>query len=183
MRRNDRGQKRASALSTAVALAAFLALHSNCLAGIKQLQPGFNLFTPQQDVELGKDAAAERERQLPLLRNADVDQYINVLLRKLEQSRYARSLKPDGSRAEMFPFQIRAVASKTVNAFSLPGGPIFVNSGTFAASDESGIKTEPSGASGTVGGRAGWTFVVGTTGTDRCGVHGQFSVTEIFAHR
>jgi beta-barrel assembly-enhancing protease len=135
MRRNDRGQKRASALSTAVALAAFLALHSNCLAGIKQLQPGFNLFTPQQDVELGKEAAAEMERQLPLLRNADVDRYLNVLLRRLEQSRYARSLKPDGSRAEMFPFQIRAVASKTVNAFSLPGGPIFVNSATVAAAE------------------------------------------------
>jgi hypothetical protein len=115
------------------ALAALLGV--NCFAGTKQLQPGFNLFTPRQDIELGKEAATEMERQLPLLRNPDVDAYLNVVLLKLEQSRYARSLESGGARAEMFPFQIHAVASKTVNAFSLPGGPIFVNSATIAAAE------------------------------------------------
>jgi len=117
------------------ALLAILLAAAICFAGIKQLQPGFNLFTPQQDVQLGKEASAEIQRQLPLLRDTEVDRYLNVLLRKLEQSRYARSLEPNGSRAEMFPFQIHAVASKAVNAFSLPGGPIFVNSATIAAAE------------------------------------------------
>ena len=137
MHRNYRGQKRAGAASTAALLStlAMIMAAPNCLAGIKQLQPGFNLFTPQQDVQLGKEASTEIQRQLPPLRNAEVDRYLNVLLRKLEQSRYARSLEPDGARAEMFPFQIHAVASKSVNAFSLPGGPIFVNTGALAAAE------------------------------------------------
>lgn len=136
MYRNDRGQKYFRAASTAamVALAA-LGTAMSCLGGIKQLQPGFNLFTPQQDIQLGKEAAAEMERQMPLLRNPEIERYLNVLLHKLEQSRYARSLEPDGSRAEIFPFQIHAMASKAVNAFSLPGGPIFVNSATIAAAE------------------------------------------------
>jgi beta-barrel assembly-enhancing protease len=126
----NRGQKPAVVAGTAL-----LALAVTCFAGIKQLQPGFNLFTPRQDVDLGKEAAAEMERQLPLLRNAEVGRYLNVLLRKLEQSRYARSLASDGSRAEMFPFEIHAVASKSVNAFSLPGGPIFVNTAAIGAAE------------------------------------------------
>jgi|SRR5215469_1987692 len=134
MHQNDRGQNHVGAASTA-AILAFAVSAGICFAGIKQLQPGFNLFTPQQDVQLGKEAAAEMESQLPLLGTAEVDRYLNMLLRKLEQSRYARSLEPGGSRAEMFPFQIHAVASKKVNAFSLPGGPIFVNSATIAAAE------------------------------------------------
>src|SRR5579871_2155937 len=105
MHSSTRRQKHAALAGTA-----FLIFSGTCFAETKQLQPGFNLFTPRQDVELGKEAGAELERQLPMLRNAEVDRYLSVLLRKLEQSRYARSLESDGARAEMFPFQIRAVA-------------------------------------------------------------------------
>jgi len=137
MHRKHRGQKRVGVQGTAGgrAMLAILIAAANCFAGIKQLQPGFNLFTPQQDVQLGKEASAEVQRQLPLLRDPEVDRYLNVLLRKLEQSRYARSLESNGARAEMFPFQIRAASSKAVNAFSLPGGPIFVNSAAIAAAE------------------------------------------------
>jgi Zn-dependent protease with chaperone function len=131
--RKNRGQKRAPAAGTAITVA--LIAVGSCFAELRQLRPGFNLFSTQQDVQIGKEAVAEMSRQLPMARNPEVDRYLNVLLGKLEQSRYARSLESDGSRAAMFPFQIRAVASKPVNAFSLPGGPIFVNTGAIVAAE------------------------------------------------
>jgi Zn-dependent protease with chaperone function len=115
-------------------VAAFLAI---CCANaqLKELRPGWNLFSVQQDVQLGKEAAAEMERQAPVVHNRQVDDYLNVLLRKLQRSSYARTLNRDGSRGDLFPFTIRAVAEKKINAFSLPGGPVFVNTGVFEAAD------------------------------------------------
>ena len=72
---------------------------------------------------------------MSIVRNRDVDAYLNVLLSKLARSTYARTLNRDGSREEIFPFTIHAAAEKKINAFSLPGGPIFVNTGAFEAAD------------------------------------------------
>ena len=105
------------------------------MAELQQLRPGFNLFSAQQDVELGQEAAREVPKQMPVLRNRDLDAYLDVLLRKLEKSRYARTLNRDGSRSELFPFSIHAVYDKKINAFSLPGGPLFVNTGAIDAAD------------------------------------------------
>ncbi len=124
---------RVTAAGTAILLGMMAAGSSP--AEPRELRPGFNLFTPQQDIDLGKEAAGEIARQAPVVRNPEVDRYLNVLLRKLEQSRYARSLESDGSRAGMFPFQIRVLADKNINAFSLPGGPIFVNTAAIAAAE------------------------------------------------
>ena len=104
-------------------------------AELKELRPGFNLFTAQQDVQLGREAAVELQKQMTVVRNREVDAYLNTLLGKLERSSYARTLSREGSRGELFPFTIHAVADKRINAFSLPGGPIFINTGVFEASD------------------------------------------------
>lgn len=96
-------------------------------AQLQQLRPGWNLFSVQQDVQLGREASVELQRRVPVVHNRQINEYLNTLLRKLEQSPNARSLNRDGSRAELFPFSIQAVNSKVVNAYSLPGGPIFVN--------------------------------------------------------
>jgi len=105
------------------------------MAELQQLRPGFNLFSAQQDVQLGQEAAREVPKQMTVLRNRDLDAYLDVLLRKLEKSRYARTLNRDGSRSELFPFSIHAVYDKKINAFSLPGGPLFVNTGAIDAAD------------------------------------------------
>ncbi|HTC91621.1 MAG TPA: M48 family metalloprotease [Bryobacteraceae bacterium] len=105
------------------------------MAELQQLRPGFNLFSAQQDVQLGQEAAREVPKQMTVLRNRDLDAYLDVLLRKLEKSRYARTLNRDGSRSELFPFSIHAVHDKKINAFSLPGGPLFVNTGAIDAAD------------------------------------------------
>jgi len=104
-------------------------------AQLRQLRPGWNLFSAQQDVQLGREASEQVERRLVLVPNRDVNGYLNSILKKLEQSEYARGLNRDGSRGEMFPFTIRAVYDKKVNAFSLPGGPIYVNTGLLETAD------------------------------------------------
>jgi len=116
-------------------LVAAILAPSSAPAELRELRPGFNLFTVQQDIQLGKETAVELQKQMRVVRNRDVDAYLNILLAKLERSTYARTLSRDGSRGELFPFSIHAVAEKRINAFSLPGGPIYINTGSIEASD------------------------------------------------
>lgn len=96
-------------------------------------QPGFNFFSRQQDVEVGRKAAAQMDRTLPLVRDPVVVSYVNHLGKYLAQ--YAPNQK--GFRYD-WTFQV--VNSDQINAFALPGGYIFVNRGAIeAAQDEAQI--------------------------------------------
>jgi len=105
------------------------------LGQVKQLRPGFNLFTVSQDVQLGQEASHELEGEVAVVHNRELDAYLSVILRKLEQSKYARTLNSDASRDTLFPFSIHVVYDKKINAFSLPGGPLFVHTGAIQAAD------------------------------------------------
>jgi len=85
--------------------------------------PGFNLFSVEQDIEIGRQSAVEAERQLPLLNNRNVDRYLNEIIGKL-------AAQAPGAR---YPYAIKAVNASEINAFSLPGGPMYVNRGLFEA--------------------------------------------------
>ena len=89
----------------------------------KQPQPGFNLFSVSQDIEIGKQSALEAERQLPLLRNSSVDGYLNRVIQRLAA----------GAPGAKYPYQIKAVNASEINAFALPGGPMYVNRGLIEA--------------------------------------------------
>ena len=104
-------------------------------AQLQQLKPGWNLFSIQQDMQLGREASVELQKQVAVVHDRQVNDYLNTLLHKLEPSPYARTLNRDGSRSELFPFTIQAIYSKSINAFSLPGGPIFVNTATIEICD------------------------------------------------
>jgi beta-barrel assembly-enhancing protease len=104
-------------------------------AQLKQLRPGFNLFSAQQDVQLGREAAQEVQKQTIVMHNREVDGYLALLLGKLEKSPYARTLNRDDTRGELFPFSIHVVYDKKINAFSLPGGPLFIHTGAIQAAD------------------------------------------------
>jgi len=104
-------------------------------AQLQQLKPGWNLFTVQQDIQLGKEASVELQKQMAVVHNPKLDAYLNTILEKLERSHYARTLTREGTRSELFPFSIRAVSDKRINAFSLPGGPIFINTALIEAAD------------------------------------------------
>jgi hypothetical protein len=81
------------------------------------------LFSVEQDIEIGRQSAVEAERQLPLLRDRNADAYLNKIVSKL-------AAKAPGAR---YPYTIKAVNAPEINAFSLPGGPMYVNRGLFEA--------------------------------------------------
>lgn len=85
--------------------------------------PGWNLYSPQQDVELGKQAEQQALKQLPILHNAAAEQYITQLGDKL-------AAHMPGPK---WPFNFHVVAQKDINAFALPGGPVFVMGGAICA--------------------------------------------------
>jgi beta-barrel assembly-enhancing protease len=91
-------------------------------------KPGFNLFSPEQDIELGKQSAQQVASQMPLLRDEQVVGYVKRLGAKLAE-------KATGYK---FPYQFQVTAVKEVNAFALPGGFMFVNAGTIAAAKNEG---------------------------------------------
>ena len=82
-----------------------------------------NLFSVQQDVQVGRQAAAQAERQMPILRDAQVTSYVNAIVRRLA----AQAPGPD------FPYQAKVVNSAEINAFALPGGYVYVNRGLISA--------------------------------------------------
>jgi Peptidase family M48 len=85
--------------------------------------PGFNLFSVEQDVEIGRQSAVEAERQLRLLYDRKLDRYLNKVVGKL-------AAQAPGAR---YPYAIKAVNDSAINAFSLPGGPMYVNRGLVEA--------------------------------------------------
>jgi peptidase M48-like protein len=95
---------------------------------VPHFKPGFNLFKPEQDIELGRQSAQEVSRQMPLLNDSTIVGYVQQLGKKLS----ARA----GGYA--FPYEFHVVASKDINAFALPGGFIFVNAGAIAAAKNEG---------------------------------------------
>lgn len=95
---------------------------------IKEPKPGWNLFSKEQDVQLGREAAAEIEKQVTVVNNPEVTQYLNRLGRKLATSK----------RASDFPYSFKLVADDSINAFALPGGPMYVHTGLIKASETEG---------------------------------------------
>lgn len=106
-------------LAIAIVLAAPLAAS----AQTKRPTPGFNLFTVEQDVEIGRQSAAEAEKQLTLLNQPNVNRYLTSIIARLAAQ------APD----PRYPYTIKAVNDASINAFALPGGPMYVNRGLFDA--------------------------------------------------
>jgi len=90
-------------------------------SGPTQLKPGFNLFTKQQDIQLGQEAAAEIRKKAVIVKDPVLNAYVNAIGRRLAASREA---KDSG-----FTFTFEIIADPTMNAFALPGGPMFINTG------------------------------------------------------
>ena len=90
---------------------------------IKRSPSGFNLFSVQQDVELGRQSAIEAEKQLPLLNDPVTDRYLAGIIQRL-------AAQAPGAR---YPYGIKAVNANEINAFALPGGPMYVNRGLILA--------------------------------------------------
>ncbi len=95
--------------------------------GPTRLKPGFNLFSKQQDVQLGQELAAEVHKQRTLIKDPTLTAYVNAVGKRLAASQEAT--------ASGFRFSFEVVADPRINAFALPGGPMFINTGLLRAVD------------------------------------------------
>src|SRR5438094_10097460 len=82
-----------------------------------KLKPGWNLFSPQQDIEIGRQSAKEAEKQLPILNDRQAATYINTLGQNLAAH----------APGEKYPYEFKTVNDAAINAFALPGGFVYVN--------------------------------------------------------
>jgi Zn-dependent protease with chaperone function len=91
----------------------------------KELKPGMNLFSKDQDVQLGREAAAQVEQQMPVIHDGQVQNYVERIGKKLAAS----------PLADKYPYTFKVVNEKSINAFALPGGPTYVHTGLIAAAE------------------------------------------------
>jgi hypothetical protein len=97
---------------------------------LKNLKPGFNMFSKEQDVQLGKESAAEVEKQMQIVKDAQIASFIDGIGRKL--------LTAPEAEAQTYAYSFKVVNEKSINAFALPGGPTFTHTGLIAAADNEG---------------------------------------------
>jgi Zn-dependent protease with chaperone function len=102
------------------------------LVGQTRIAPPSNKYTPDQDVQLGRQAAAEVRQQLPIMKDDAVTSYIEDIGRRL-----AAAIPTDLQHPE-FHYTFEAVNVREINAFALPGGPMFVNRGMLEAANTEG---------------------------------------------
>src|SRR5258705_8892547 len=87
---------------------------------------GTNAFSKPDEIKAGQDASAQVRKQLPVLKDSDpIVQYVQRLGRNLAAH----------APGEKWPYNFHVVNKKEINAFALPGGPIYVNLGTIQAAD------------------------------------------------
>ena len=90
-----------------------------------EFKPGFNLLSPAEDVQVGRENAAQVEKQLPILHDPELDRYLGELGRRLA------AYSPNNRSEYVWLFKV--VNSRDINAFALPGGYIYVNRGAIEA--------------------------------------------------
>jgi len=86
-----------------------------------------NKFQPADDVKLGQQAAAQAEQQMQLVRDPELESYVERVGQHL-----AAAIPPEFQHPE-FHYYFKVVNAKEINAFALPGGPMYVNSGMITA--------------------------------------------------
>lgn len=102
-----------AALVTAVVVSSGTTLAQTAVKG------GFNVFSVQQDVDLGRQSAAQIERQLPMVNRSNVNRYISRVGARLVAS----------APGEHYPYQFKVPNLSDINAFALPGGFVYVQRG------------------------------------------------------
>ena len=105
----------------------FLALAVADLSAQTKITPDKNSYSVADDVKVGQEAAAEAKKQLPMLNDDRVDKFVENI-----GGRLAAAIASD-LRHEGFRYTFDVVNQKEINAFALPGGPMFLNRGMIEA--------------------------------------------------
>jgi peptidase M48-like protein len=113
-------------------LSALLIGGAGLISAQTRVVPPENKYTPAQDVEMGRTAAADARKTLPLMRDDNVTSFVEDIGRRL-----VASIPPELRHPE-FQYTFEVVNVKEINAFALPGGPMFVNRGMIEAAHTDG---------------------------------------------
>lgn len=109
------------------ALVIGLLLVAGCTrGGIHRWHP--NWYSLNQDIRLGERISKEVEEEVTLLRHASLTQLLEGVGQRLLAD-------PPDAAFRNFPYSFTAIDSPEINAFALPGGPIYVNSGLITLLD------------------------------------------------
>jgi beta-barrel assembly-enhancing protease len=92
--------------------------------GNRDVAKGVNFYSIEKEIALGKGLAMEVERQAKIVDDPVIAEYVNRLGQNLVRNSDAK-----------VPFTIKVIDTEEVNAFALPGGFFFVNSGLILKAD------------------------------------------------
>jgi predicted Zn-dependent protease len=92
--------------------------------GARKVDGGINFYSVEKEIALGKQLAIEVQRQAKLLDDPVIGEYINRLTQNLARNSDVK-----------FPVTVSVIDDDTVNAFTLPGGYLFINSGLIRLSE------------------------------------------------
>jgi predicted Zn-dependent protease len=84
-----------------------------------------NFYSLDKEIAMGRQLAAEVERQVKLVDDPTINEYVNRVGQNIVRNSDAK-----------VPFTIKVVESDEINAFALPGGFFYVNSGLILAADD-----------------------------------------------
>ena len=116
----------------AITLVVALSLGVAPLGAQTRITPPKNKYTPEQDVQIGEEAAAQIRRSYPIIQNAEIQRYVETLGRRLVAA------SPPELNNPVFRYSFTAVNVKEINAFALPGGPMFINRGMIDSAETEG---------------------------------------------
>jgi len=92
--------------------------------GNRNVSGKVNFYSIEKEIALGKQLAQEVERQARIINDPVIAEYVNRVGQNLVRNSDAK-----------VPFTIKVIDSEEVNAFALPGGFFFVNSGLILKAD------------------------------------------------
>ena len=92
--------------------------------GNRDVGKGVNFYSVEKEIALGKGLAQQVEKQAKIVDDPVIAEYVNRLGQNLVRNSDAK-----------VPFTIKVIDTEDVNAFALPGGFFFVNSGLILKAD------------------------------------------------
>lgn len=92
--------------------------------GNRQIGQGVNLYSLEREREMGKEMAADVEQEVRLVTDPVITEYVNRIGQNIVRNSDAK-----------VPFTIKVIDDDQVNAFALPGGYFFVNTGLILATE------------------------------------------------
>jgi len=85
-------------------------------------------LSKDQEAQLGKEAAMQVEREMEVIHNDEVEHWLNQIGQSLAKA----------PQANAYPYYFKLLNDDSINAFALPGGPMYVHTGLLKAADSEG---------------------------------------------